>query len=76
MLKIFKLLIPSSKHKVEIDEVQTYTVEWKYLTGWSENKHTKFKTFTSEEDAELFKEALENSADLIGCWLSVKKYKN
>lgn len=74
-MNLFKLFIPKDKAQV-VEELESFTVTWKYKTGWSDNYATKHKVFIKEDDAKEFRKQLEESASFIGCWISTSLNRN
>lgn len=67
-MNLRKLFIPTGNTKA-IDELESYTVEWCYKTGWSDAVNVKYKVFINKTEAEEFKQSLEEAAKLIGCYI-------
>lgn len=81
-LGLFKtdILLMSTDDQISQDikstQIESYTVEWRYKTGWCDDTNTKIKVFTDKDTAKDYEKYLEDCAEAIGCWLSVHTYKN
>lgn len=74
-MRLFKILIPKENTQ-EVIELESWTVSWEILTGWSNNTKIHHKTFIKESDAEEFEKQLNECAKFTKAWISTKKYKN
>jgi len=67
MVKLFNLFVPSGKRK--LDAVETFVVEWtschwSLLSGLRNGKEED-QFFTTQEEAEIFKEALKDAVHIL-----------
>ena len=70
-----QLFIPKDKAQT-VTELESYTVTWKFKTGWGNDTETKHKVFVKRDEAEEFERQLIKSARFIGYWLSTSLKKN
>ena len=79
MFSIFKnpkkISIPKENAQT-ITELESYTVNWQYKTGWSDSVANQFKVLASKEDAEEFVKQLQEAAKLIGCYIKTSISQN
>jgi len=74
-MNLFKLFIPKEKAQV-VTELESWSVTWYVKTGWSNDSKRQAKSFIKDEDAKEFEKQLKESADFIGCWISIDRSKN
>lgn len=74
-MNVFKLFIPKQNVQT-VEELESYTVQWKVKRGWSDENKTYQKVFIHAHDAHEFKKQLEESAKFIGAWIKTELNKN
>lgn len=74
-MNIFKLFIPKENAQT-VEELESYSVSWKYKTGWSDSVEERHKVFIKKSDAEEFEKQLIESAKFIGCWIRTNLKRN
>jgi hypothetical protein len=75
MLKLFKTKIPKENVQ-EITEMESFTVTWEVLNGWSGKTDSYHKVIINENDAKEFEKQLKESAKFIKCWIRTNVYRN
>ena len=75
MFNLFKIKIPKDNAQ-EVTELESYTVSWSVLTGWSNNTKCYNKCFVKIEDAKEFRKQLEESAKFINAYIETSLIKN
>jgi len=61
-----KVEVPNPQEKIELEGVQLWRVDWiSRYDNWSGTIRKEAEVFTSEEDAEKFKNALKEAHKLI-----------
>lgn len=63
-MNIFKIFIPKDNAQ-EINELESWTVTWNVLSGWSGSVKVHSKVFVDKKHAKEFEKQLKESAKFI-----------
>ncbi len=70
-----EITIPKDNAQI-ITELESWTIEWKVKTGWSNDTKVSHKCFINELEAKEFEKQLKESAKFINAWIETNFYKN
>lgn len=69
------LLIPKEDAQ-KVTELESFTVKWGVLSGWSSNRNYYHKVFIKREDAEEFEKQLKECARFLNTSVTTELNRN